>query len=84
MRLRVFVATLLSISAFGQPLPQGVEKKASIGGITQYDYPNGLRVVLIPGNRRDASLNRSSLRSQTYDGNAPSASEILRIRCGPQ
>ncbi len=49
MRLRVIVASLfLSLSAFGQTLPQGVQKKATLGGITEYDYPNGLRVVLIP------------------------------------
>lgn len=29
-------------------LPAGVQKKASMGGITQYDFPNGLRVLLYP------------------------------------
>ncbi len=53
MRLRVIFITLLlsmwtAAVAFGQTLPKGVEKKASIGGFTEYDYPNGLRVVLIP------------------------------------
>jgi zinc protease len=49
MRLRVFFATLfLSAFAFGQTLPKGVVQKASIGGFSEYDYPNGLRVVLIP------------------------------------
>ena len=49
MRLRVILSTLLlAVFAFGQTLPRGVEKKASIGGITEYDYPNGLRVVLFP------------------------------------
>jgi zinc protease len=33
---------------FGQALPTGVEKKASMGGITEYDYSNGLRVLLYP------------------------------------
>ncbi len=33
---------------FAQTLPTGVEKKASMGGITEYDYPNGLRVLLYP------------------------------------
>src|SRR6516162_6402446 len=29
-----------------QTLPPGVRKMASMGGITEYDYPNGLRVLL--------------------------------------
>jgi zinc protease len=33
---------------FAQTLPQGVEKKASMGGITEYDFPNGLKVLLYP------------------------------------
>jgi len=43
-------ATVLSLAAiaFCQTLPQGVQKKASLAGITQYDFPNGLRVLLYP------------------------------------
>src|ERR1700689_823478 len=37
-----------TLSAFSQTLPQGVEKKATLGGITEYAYPNGLRVLLFP------------------------------------
>ncbi len=37
-----------ALSAFSQTLPSGVEKKATVGGITEYDYPNGLRVLLFP------------------------------------
>ncbi len=29
-------------------MPQGVQKKASVAGISEYDFPNGLRVVLFP------------------------------------
>ncbi len=36
------------LSADSQTLPKGVEKKASLGGITEYAYPNGLRVLLFP------------------------------------
>jgi zinc protease len=32
----------------GQTLPAGVQKIVSMGGITQYDFPNGLRVLLYP------------------------------------
>jgi zinc protease len=31
-----------------QTMPAGVRKGASMGGITEYDYPNGLRVLLFP------------------------------------
>ena len=49
MRFRVIAAALaLTVSAFSQTLPKGVEKKASMGGITEYSYPNGLRVLLFP------------------------------------
>jgi zinc protease len=45
-------AILLLVSGFttvfGQTLPPGVKKIASMGGITEYDYPNGLRVLLYP------------------------------------
>src|SRR5579864_7098644 len=34
--------------ALSQTLPQGVQKKASMGGITEYDFPNGLKVLLYP------------------------------------
>jgi predicted Zn-dependent peptidase len=31
-----------------QTLPQGVKKMASMGGITEYNFPNGLSVLLYP------------------------------------
>jgi zinc protease len=40
--------SLLAGSAFCQTLPPGVEKKAALGGVTEYDFPNGLRVLLFP------------------------------------
>src|SRR5215831_18985105 len=40
--------TLLAVCAFAQSVPPGVQKKSSIGGITEYEYPNGLRVLLYP------------------------------------
>src|ERR1022692_2686809 len=53
MRLRVLsavpvIALMLGMGGFAQSLPPGVEKKASIGGITEYDFANGLRVLLYP------------------------------------
>ena len=47
--LCLFAALLaLANPAFSQTLPRGVQQKASLGGITEYDYPNGLRVLLFP------------------------------------
>jgi len=48
MRFKVILLLVAAVSAFSQTLPQGVEKKATVGGITEYDYPNGLRVLLFP------------------------------------
>ena len=39
---------LLASLAVCQTLPSGVQKKASLGGVTEFDFPNGLRVLLYP------------------------------------
>src|SRR6187551_223618 len=45
----VMVLTACALAAvFAQTLPTGVVKKASMGGITEYGFPNGLRVLLYP------------------------------------
>src|SRR6266478_4289590 len=44
----LLAAFVLALALNGQTLPTGVQKKASLGGITQYDFPNGLRVLLYP------------------------------------
>src|ERR1051326_1699322 len=41
-------AALLAAGAFSQGLPSGVQKGASIEGITEYRFPNGLQVLLFP------------------------------------
>ena len=48
MHLKLLIAVLASASAFAQTLPPGVQKVTSMGGITEYRYPNGLRVLLDP------------------------------------
>ena len=50
---RLFLATALIATGtlaavVAQTLPAGVQKMASMGGITEYDYPNGLKVLLYP------------------------------------
>src|SRR5437667_11964557 len=37
-----------ALTANAQTMPPGVRKIASMGGITEYDYPNGLKVLLYP------------------------------------
>lgn len=46
MKTLLLIINMAAVAVFSQTLPQGVEKKATVGGITQYDYPNGLRVLL--------------------------------------
>ena len=49
MKILAFSVVLaVACPAFSQTLPRGVEQKASLGGLTEYDYPNGLRVLLFP------------------------------------
>ncbi len=38
----------VALAAFPQTLPQGVQKKAAVAGVTEYDFSNGLRVLLFP------------------------------------
>src|SRR6202789_4497568 len=42
------LGVFLTFFAVAQTLPTGVLKKASDGGITEYDFPNGLKVLLYP------------------------------------
>jgi zinc protease len=47
--LRLVLSVVLLINfAEAQTLPAGVERRASMAGITEYAYPNGLRVLLLP------------------------------------
>src|SRR5580765_5118719 len=43
----IFSAALIA-AVIAQTLPNGVQKMTSMGGITEYDYPNGLKVLLFP------------------------------------
>jgi len=49
MRFKILaVLILITIAVSAQTLPTGVQQKASMGGITEYEFPNGLRVLLFP------------------------------------
>jgi zinc protease len=43
----VLIAAIAAVLS-AQTLPPGVQKATSMGGITEYDFPNGLRVLLYP------------------------------------
>jgi zinc protease len=44
----VLAALVLTVAAFSQTLPQGVQKVTSVEGITEYALPDGLHVLLFP------------------------------------
>src|SRR5215510_13170071 len=63
------VAFTLTISAFAQPLPQGVQKTIAVEGITEYAYPNGLRVLLFPDpSRPKITVNVTYLVGSRHEG----------------
>lgn len=65
----ILLATIVAISAFAQTLPQGVEKKATLGGITEYDYSNGLRVLLFPDpSSPKVTVNMTYLVGSRFEG----------------
>src|SRR3954452_3951581 len=46
---KIFISVFaLSICASAEGIPAGVQKGASVEGITEYTFPNGLRVLLFP------------------------------------
>src|SRR5215470_8585234 len=69
MRSRTILLMICAVSAFAQTLPQGVEKKATLGGITEYDYPNGLRVLLFPdASAPKVTVNMTYLVGSRHEG----------------
>src|SRR5436190_23748320 len=46
--LTFILVLIMSALVAAQTLPQGVRKGPSMAGITEYSYPNGLRVLLLP------------------------------------
>src|SRR5260370_697338 len=53
MRLKRLIAIwaatiLLTAAALAQTLPKGVQNVTSVEGVTEYGFPNGLRVLLFP------------------------------------
>jgi zinc protease len=70
MKLCLFSALVaLACPAFSQTIPRGVEQKASLGGITEYAYPNGLRVLLFPDpSNPKVTVNMTYLVGSRFEG----------------
>src|SRR5580692_4886933 len=69
MRIKTILLMMLAVPAFSQTLPKGVEKKATVGGITEYDYPNGLRVLLFPdASSPKVTVNMTYLVGSRHEG----------------
>jgi zinc protease len=71
MRMNKLLPIMIAValSAISQTLPQGVEKKATVGGITEYDYANGLRVLLFPDpSSPKVTVNMTYLVGSRFEG----------------
>ena len=66
----VSIALLATTAAFSQTLPAGVQKVTSVEGITEYSYPNGLRVLLFPDDSKPKiTVNITYLTGSRHEGN---------------
>jgi zinc protease len=66
---RIAPVLCLAVTAFAQTLPPGVQKKASMGGITEYDFPNGLKVLLYPNPANpEITINVTYLVGSRHEG----------------
>src|SRR6516165_5449017 len=69
MRVKLAFAVLAAALLSAAPLPTGVEKKASMGGIAEYSYPNGLRVLLFPdASNPKITVNMTYLVGSRHEG----------------
>lgn len=61
---------LATIAAPAQDLPQGVQKGSSIAGITEYNFPNGLKALLLPDSGSSTiTINITYLVGSRHEGN---------------
>jgi zinc protease len=71
MRFALLPALAFAVftAAQAQNLPSGVQKMASMGGITQYDFPDGLRVLLFPdASNPKITVNMTYLVGSRHEG----------------
>ncbi len=65
----VMAALVFACVAFSQTLPNGVQKGASVEGITEYTFPNGLRVLLFPdASKPKVTVNMTYLVGSRHEG----------------
>src|SRR5882757_873755 len=63
------IGLTLAFCALAQTLPQGVQKVTSVEGITEYAYPNGLRVLLFPDpSKPKVTINVTYLVGSRHEG----------------
>src|SRR5580700_9391174 len=69
-KLRFASAALALLAPLAaQTLPPGVVKKTAMAGITEYDYPNGLRVLLYPdGSSPKVTVNMTYMVGSRHEG----------------
>src|SRR5207237_7650887 len=68
LRFTLFFATL-TVAAFSQQPPQGVQKVTSVEGITEYALPNGLHVLLFPDDSKPkVTVNMTYLVGSRFEG----------------
>ena len=80
MRLKLLPSARLAVVAavtfvalahplFAQTLPPGVQPRATLGGITEYSFPNGLRVLLFPDpSNPKVTVNMTYLVGSRFEG----------------
>src|ERR1700720_2221675 len=65
----VLALLALACPGFSQTVPRGVERTASLAGITEYAYPNGLRVLLFPDpSNPKVTVNMTYLVGSRHEG----------------
>jgi zinc protease len=65
----VSIFAICAFAVFAQTLPTGVQKNASMGGITEYDFPNGLKVLLYPDAANpEVTINVTYLVGSRHEG----------------
>src|SRR5437868_15353624 len=63
------LCVVLAVAAFAQALPPGVQKGASIVGITEYTFPNGLHLLLFPDpSNPKVTVNMTVLVGSRHEG----------------
>src|SRR5580704_4802896 len=69
MLKRIFILAATALAAIAQTLPPGVTKGSSMAGITEYSYPNGLRVLLLPdSSSTKVSVNMVYMVGSRFEG----------------